>query len=209
MWAALIREIEAAQPIPAELHGLLETLVRETGETAVLAAASGSHALFLDAVESPHAIRYTAQPGKLVPLHVTATGRALLSQMTPEDRAAILRKAEFKRYTDTTLMTAAVVEDEVQQSRKLGWFEGRGEYTTDLGGREIAAIDIIGLKLVVTLATSRQRSHARARGHRNARREPQHRYDQSSSQKGVHRTAPESAGGRAGTRCQPPGHCWT
>lgn len=134
MWAALIREIEAAQPIPAELHGLLETLVRETGETAVLAAASGSHALFLDAVESPHAIRYTAQPGKLVPLHVTATGRALLSQMTPEDRAAILRKAEFKRYTDTTLMTAAVVEDEVQQSRKLGWFEGRGEYTTDLGG---------------------------------------------------------------------------
>jgi DNA-binding IclR family transcriptional regulator len=134
MWAALIREIEGAQPIPSELHGLLETLVGETGETAALAAASGSHALFLDAVESPHAIRYTAQPGKLVPLHVTATGRALLSQMTPEDRTAILRKAVFKRYTPTTLMSAQAVEQAVEASRALGWFEGRGEYTLDLGG---------------------------------------------------------------------------
>lgn len=133
-WEALIREIEAAQPVPADLHGLLQALVDETGETAVLAAASGAHALFLDAVESPHAIRYTALPGKLVPLHVTATGRALLSQMTPEDRAAILRKAEFKRYTPTTLMTAAAVEKAVQASNKLGWFEGRGEFTNDLGG---------------------------------------------------------------------------
>lgn len=134
MWAAVIREIESAQPIPSELHGLLETLVSETGETAVLAAASGAHALFLDAVESPHAIRYTAQPGKLVPLHVTATGRALLSQMSSEDRVAILRKAEFKRYTATTLMSAAAVEHAVAESCKLGWFEGRGEYTDDLGG---------------------------------------------------------------------------
>lgn len=134
MWAALIREIEAAQPIPSELHGLLETLVRETGETAVLAAASGAHALFLDAVESPHAIRYTAKAGKLVPLHVTATGRALLSQMSAEDRAAILRKAEFKRHTATSLMTAAAVEQQIEASRQLGWFEGRGEFTPDLGG---------------------------------------------------------------------------
>ena len=134
LWAGLVREIEAAQPIPTQLHGLLETLVRETGETAVLAAASGSHALFLDALESPHAVRYTAHPGKLVPLHVTATGRALLSQMTREDRAAILRKAEFRRYTATTLMTAEIVEQQVEASRKLGFFEGRGEFTTDLGG---------------------------------------------------------------------------
>lgn len=134
MWAALIGKIETSQPIPSDLHALLESLVACTGETAVLAAASGSHALFLDAVESPHAIRYTAVPGKLVPLHVTATGRALLSQMAREDRAAVLRKADFKRYTATTLMTAAMVEQQVKDSLALGWFEGRGEYTNDLGG---------------------------------------------------------------------------
>ena len=133
-WDALICEIESAQPIPPELHDMLAKLSATTNETAVLAAPSGAHALFLDAVESPHAVRYTALPGKLVPLHVTATGRALLSQMTPEDRAGILRKATFKRYTDTTLMTAAAVEHEIAAAQKLGRFEGRGEYTVDLGG---------------------------------------------------------------------------
>jgi IclR family acetate operon transcriptional repressor len=43
-------------------------------------------------------------------LHVTATGRALLSQMDPEDRAAVLRRANFERYTPTTLMSVAAVE---------------------------------------------------------------------------------------------------
>lgn len=44
-------------------------------DAAVLAAVSGSHVLFLDALESPHAIRHTAQLGKLVPLQGSVTGR--------------------------------------------------------------------------------------------------------------------------------------
>ena len=60
IWASLIAQIEEAQPIPQALHQLLEQLVEATGETAVLAAVSGSHALFVDAIESPHAIRYAA-----------------------------------------------------------------------------------------------------------------------------------------------------
>jgi len=134
IWASLVAQIEEAQPIPQALHQLLEQLVQATGETAVLAAVSGSHALFVDAVESPHAIRYAARPGKRVPLHVTATGRALLSQMSPDDRGVVLRKAEFERYTPTTLMSIEAVEEEIARSVKLGWFEGNAEYTSSLGG---------------------------------------------------------------------------
>jgi DNA-binding IclR family transcriptional regulator len=134
LWSTMVQQIENADPIPQQLHGLLETLVRETGETAVLAAASGACALFVDSVEAPHAIRYTAQPGQLIPLHVTATGRALLSQMAPADRASILRRATFERYTPTTLMSVAAVEKEIKKSLERGWFEGNAEFTTDLGG---------------------------------------------------------------------------
>ncbi len=109
-------------------------LVERTGETAVLAATSGTHAVFIDAIESPHAIRYTAAPGKLIPLHVTATGRALLSLLSPADRAAILRRATFERYTPTTLMSVAAVEKEIERSIRRGWAEGAAEYTADLGG---------------------------------------------------------------------------
>jgi IclR family acetate operon transcriptional repressor len=134
VWAALIGKIEEAQPIPRDVQSLLQMLVQATGETAVLAVASGSHALFVETVESPSSIRYAAQPGKRVPMHLTATGRALLSQMRADERAAILKKASFERYTPTTLTSAEAVEAEIEQSRQRGWFLGNAEYTQDLGG---------------------------------------------------------------------------
>lgn len=134
LWASLARQIESADPIPEQLHRLLEELVSKTGETAVLAAASGAHAVFIDSVESSHAIRYASRPGKMVPMHVTATGRALLSQMPAVDRARILTRATFERYTSTTLMSVASVEKEIKKSVERGWFEGNAEFTEDLGG---------------------------------------------------------------------------
>jgi DNA-binding IclR family transcriptional regulator len=134
LWFSLLQQIESADPIPEHLRELLRALVERTGETAVLAAASSAYAVFLDVVESPHAIRYNASPGKLVPLHVTATGRALLSHMTPADRSTVLRKANFERYTPSTLMSVAAVEKEIQRSLERGWFEGNAEFTLDLGG---------------------------------------------------------------------------
>ncbi len=69
-----------------------------------------------------------------MPLHVTATGRALLSQMTPTDRSAALRRANFERLTPSTLMSVAAVDQEIQRSLERGWFEGDAEFTLDLGG---------------------------------------------------------------------------
>ncbi len=134
LWSSLARQIESADPIPEQLHRLLEALVQKTGETAVLAAASGAYAVFIDSVESPHAIRYASRPGKMVPMHVTATGRALLSQMPANDRAMTLARATFERYTPTTLMSVASVEKEIKKSIARGWFEGNAEFTVDLGG---------------------------------------------------------------------------
>lgn len=133
-WLSLLQQIEGAEPVPEQFRTLLRSLSERTGETAVLAAVSGSQVVFVDAIESPQAIRYSASPGKLVPMHVTATGRALLSLLTPSDRASVLRRANFERYTPTTLMSVAAVEKEIELSLKRGWFEGNAEFTADLGG---------------------------------------------------------------------------
>ncbi|MDQ6639096.1 MAG: hypothetical protein M3Z15_05455 [Pseudomonadota bacterium] len=58
----------------------------------------------------------------------------MLSLLAPADRAGILRRATFERYTPTTLMSVAAVEKEIQRSLQRGWFEGAAEYTSDLGG---------------------------------------------------------------------------
>lgn len=133
-WAQLIARIEREAPIPAQLHELLRALWQKTGETVVLAAISGRHALFIDTLESPQAVRYSAAIGKMVPLHVTATGRALLSLLTDAERQSMLCKATFERHTPSTLLSVAAIEEEIARSRRRGWFESAAEYTPDLGG---------------------------------------------------------------------------
>ncbi len=133
-WSVLAGQISAGEPVPEVLHALLVELAALSGETVVLAAASGPNVVFIDAVESAHAVRYTAAPGKVVPLHAAATGRALLAQRTPADRAAALRKATYTAYTPTTLMSAPAVEEEIRQSLERGWFIGYSEFSLGLTG---------------------------------------------------------------------------
>ncbi|MFT0849309.1 IclR family transcriptional regulator [Achromobacter sp. F4_2707] len=132
--ATLAGKIESAQPLPEHTQTLLEKLAAATQETVVLAAANDTFATFVATIESPHAVRYAAAVGKRVPLHATATGRALLSQMDDKTRASILRKTTFEVYSPTTLTSAAAVEKEIQVSRERGWFIGDGGYTPELGG---------------------------------------------------------------------------
>lgn len=150
-WQQVLEQIQAATPLPDSLHRLLLTLVERTGETAVLAGVSGGQAVFLDVLESPHAVRYTAQIGKCVPLHATATGRALMVQMPPSERSALLRKAHFERYTNTTLMSVQAVEDEIVRSQHRTWFEGAAEFSQDLGGIALP-LDYPGRQLALLIA---------------------------------------------------------
>lgn len=154
--AHMVARIEQAQPVPKDVHELLEKLVEDTGETAVLAAASGSHAVFVDTVESPSSVRYTAPVGKRVPLHLTATGRALLSQMDEKGRHALLKTAKYMPHTDTTLLDAQAVEREIRVSVERGWFQGNAEYSADLGGVALAfPVDDRYFALLVAGPTSR------------------------------------------------------
>ena len=133
-WSAVLGPIEAAAPLPEHLGALLQRLVEQTQETAVIAGISGVHAVFLASLESPQSVRYAAPVGKRVPLHASATGRALLSQLPAADRAVLLRKAPFEAHTPTTLRNAEAVEAEIERSLARGWFESVGEFTADLGG---------------------------------------------------------------------------
>ena len=66
--AASLRE--AARPT-------LEALREATGETANLLALDGGHAVYLDQLESPHALRHAGWDGRRVVLEGTAVGAAL------------------------------------------------------------------------------------------------------------------------------------
>lgn len=133
-WLVLAQAVAAAEPLPDALRAMMDELAAATGETIVTAATSGLHAVFVEVIESPHAIRYAAHVGKRVPIHATASGLALLSQLTDRQRAALLRRASFERYGSGTWMSAEAVEDEIRSSRRRGWFRSASCYSVDLGG---------------------------------------------------------------------------
>jgi IclR family transcriptional regulator, acetate operon repressor len=137
-WQTVVGTIGRNEPIPPALLDLLHEVSVRTGETAVLASISGNNAYFIEAVEAENPVRYTAKSGKTVPLHVSAVGRALLAQLSDVQRAALLGRTEFKRYTRASLLNAQDVEEEIVRGIRRGYFEGRGELNEDSGGVAIS-----------------------------------------------------------------------
>jgi DNA-binding IclR family transcriptional regulator len=116
---------------------LIADLSAETGETVSIVAPAGVMAVFIDVVESQAAIRYFATIGHRVPIHATASGRALLLQYSQEERDSVYRKIEFKQYGPSTPISVEAVEAELRISIERGYCQSFGDYSRDLAGAAI------------------------------------------------------------------------
>lgn len=58
---------------------IMEGLTEECGETSVLMVRSGIHAVCIQSVESQRAIRFSLPNGRILPLHVSASGKVILA----------------------------------------------------------------------------------------------------------------------------------
>ncbi|NKJ48530.1 hypothetical protein CIC12_17650 [Burkholderia sp. SG-MS1] len=137
-WWELVEAIRSGETPSVEMENLLEFLANATGETTALAAPNAGQVMFVGVRESANPIRYTTQIGNCVPMHATAAGRALLSQRSAAERLALLRRADYIRYTPHTLMNPDDIEAEIERSIKKGWFLGNEEYSPGLMGVALA-----------------------------------------------------------------------
>jgi DNA-binding IclR family transcriptional regulator len=133
-WLALAKTISEVEPLPDWTHALIAELSTQTGETAAIVAPAGTMAVFIDVVESSAPIRYFAQIGHRVPIHATASGRALLLQYFPEERNSLYRKVEFKQYGPTTPISIDAVEAELRQSIERDYCQSFADFSRDLAG---------------------------------------------------------------------------
>jgi len=133
-WMELARDLSESQPLPESVHKLLVELANRSGETLFLAAAEGTSAVFLDVVESSADIRFIANVGQRLPIHVTAAGRAILAQYSPAERAATLKRIKYQPYEKDTFMTPESVERDVRESARNGWYVNPGIYAPGVAG---------------------------------------------------------------------------
>ncbi len=125
-------EIAAHDPILERLAPLLEALRDETEETVILGKRQQSEAIYLDVVPGLHAIRYAALPGRIIPLHSSAIGKAMLGQLAPGKLRDFVAALPREAVTDRTLTDVEALLADLAAGRERGYFVTRGENVADV-----------------------------------------------------------------------------
>lgn len=132
---------------------LLRRLRDETNETVYLSVRQGLHMLYADQFDPVRQVVVAPQVGKIVPLHGTAMGRAVLFALPRDQHPALLRELEPLPVESPELaMTLADVEREMRIAAKNGFVTI--ERTDDLArvgaeirnsvGAPVAAVGVYG-----------------------------------------------------------------
>ncbi len=131
---AMAQQIARHDPVLDRVHGTMSELRDATGETIVIGKLhEGQAVVYLDVLESPHAIRYIATAGERSELHANSIGKALLAAMDEAERATLLAHLPFQAFTSRTLTTPAALEADLQQARERGAYVNLSESMPDVG----------------------------------------------------------------------------
>jgi DNA-binding IclR family transcriptional regulator len=163
-WVQKARAIAEHDPMLGRVTPLLEALGKSTGETIVFGKRSGTEVVYLNVVESPHSIRYSAQVGERKPLHSSSAGKALLGAMASKERDRLLGSLKLTRVTPSTIVRREQLEKDLEAGAKRGWYATRGENVADV--HAIAApVRIDGEHYAVVVAGPAHRIESALKAH--------------------------------------------
>jgi IclR family transcriptional regulator, acetate operon repressor len=141
--------------LAARIHPLLAQLAADVGETVALGVLDSTQVTYVDAIESPRAVRLTARQGDRVPVHSTAVGKAISARL-PDDRVrAVLRAEGMPRLTSRTITDVESFVAKLPDVRQRGYAVDDGESEVD--GRSVA-VPVAGTDLPVAIAVSAPQS---------------------------------------------------
>ncbi len=155
----LAREILAHDPFIDLATPSLEALRDATGETVIFGKRQGDAVIYLQVIEGPNPIRYSAGPGERKPLHSSAIGKALLGSLRDADLRTLLDRLELPAVTGATLVDRKALHGDLVKGRRRGWYVTRGENVADVWAVATTLV-IDGETLAVAVAGPRHRMEA-------------------------------------------------
>lgn len=117
--------------VSSEAKPYLKMLREKTGETVHLAIRDQLSVLFINNLESEHAVRMSVNVGVRAPAHCTAVGKALLAYQPPEIIDQILRE-ELAARTPKTMTNPADLRQDFATVRARGYAIDDEELETGL-----------------------------------------------------------------------------
>lgn len=116
----------------------LESLVRETDETAHLCVLDAGEVLYLDKIESSRTVRLTSRIGLRNPVHCTGVGKVMMAYLDDSEVEEIVQRHGLARFTQKTIVTLAELRVELTKVREQGYAVDDEEHEADV--RCVAAV---------------------------------------------------------------------
>ncbi|MCL1961655.1 MAG: IclR family transcriptional regulator [Desulfovibrionaceae bacterium] len=136
---AVAKEISASDPVYTVASEAAELLRDKTGETGLVGRVEGGVVKILAFTAGWHPLRYVQSVGDKLSLHVSALGKAALALGAPEEAARQLRLKPLKKLCAGTITDLALLEAQIEQTRKQGWILVENE-----GGDGLSALAVAG-----------------------------------------------------------------
>jgi DNA-binding IclR family transcriptional regulator len=107
--------------LPGAAAEHLRALGDKCGHTVHLAGVSGDTVVYLDKVESRHAIRMYSRVGAIAPAHATGVGKAILAYLPQAERDLLLGDEPLHPFTPNTTVERTQLEEQLATVRAQGW----------------------------------------------------------------------------------------
>jgi DNA-binding IclR family transcriptional regulator len=98
-----------------------------TAETIHLAVPSQGEMVYIEKLESPHAVRMASRIGTRVSLTSSSVGKSYLATLTTAERETLLKDAPLERFTEHTLTDLDAVRRELDATAERGYAEDHEE----------------------------------------------------------------------------------
>ncbi|HKT75928.1 MAG TPA: IclR family transcriptional regulator [Sphingobium sp.] len=118
----LASRILANRNFPEVARPVLREIVAKTGETAVIGMPSedGQSSVYVDKIESPNALRFSAKIGDRRPLYASASGHVILAFGDSDQSDAYLKSVKVEPLTKSGIASKKDLKQAIDQARDRG-----------------------------------------------------------------------------------------
>ena len=113
-------------------HPHLVRMANETKESYYLAILDHHEVIIVDRVDTPEIWTMVARLGQRSPVHATASGQVLISDLKPDVLEKIIERSGMKKYTPKTITSLRKLKQRLEEVKEEGYAVADAEYKPDL-----------------------------------------------------------------------------
>jgi DNA-binding IclR family transcriptional regulator len=112
----------------------INQLLLQSKETISLYILDDDERLCIERMESAQNVRIVARIGRRLPLYAGSAGKVLLAFLPSYKQEEIIRKTEFKPFTENTIIDPQILREDLKVIQNRGYAFSNGEWVADASG---------------------------------------------------------------------------